>query len=121
MRHRVEHAQGREIRVFRRRDQPGHRHGGQGHHGAVSIYGLRSGARGFGDRHARKGGVGIFDVAEILIHPTIQLSLIEIAHHHQRRVVGAIVSVVESLHVAERRGVEVGDGADPRTFIGVGG
>ena len=117
--HPVQHGQGGAVGVTIGHGVPGQNHGGQGHVRRVIGGGARAGRLGLLDVIDRHGRRRALQRGEILVHPGVQLGLIEVARHDQHGVVGPVVGGVEAQHVVQGRGVQFLDRADAGAAIGV--
>ncbi|MNV09369.1 hypothetical protein D3C71_998580 [compost metagenome] len=117
--HPVQDGQGGAVGVLVGHGVPGQDHGGQGHVGRVVGGGARAGRLGLLDVIDRHGRRRALQRGEILVHPGVQLGLIEVAGHDQHGVVGAVIGGVEAQHVVQGRGVQFLDRADAGAAIGV--
>ena len=114
----LQHFQRRIVRMVGRHARIDHPHRGQGHIGRIGFDPTRGGTGGL-DRpfEHRHRAVRVADVAEILIHPAVQLGRIEIAGDDHRRRGGAVVGLVEGAGVLDLRRVQLLDGADHAAAI----
>ena len=98
----------------------GPRHGQTGQPGEVVLVEEKPGLGKLdGGRVQRRRRLAGRYLAEVLLDPLAGLLHIDVAGHHQRRVVGTVPKGVELLGVGEGRGVEVRQRADHLPAVGV--
>ena len=72
-------------------------------------------------RHTRNFFRRFLDRAEIFLYPAVELVRLEIAHHDEGRVVRPVKGRMKGAHFRQLRGIELGDVADSRPFVGMNG
>ncbi|CAM3278608.1 hypothetical protein SPZE110945_14855 [Sphingomonas zeae] len=94
-------------------------HGGKRRVGLIDGARHRRRPRRFLNGDARDRGRRALDLREILVDPAVQLRGIEIARHHQHRIVRPVIGGVERANIVDARRLQFLQATDARPRIGV--